>query len=119
MSNSVIPSQFGYTAPNSTNGSQIYLGKNVGVQFEAVGLGQGGRPDVLNAVKIHISKDGVAQGAIYINVEDVLTLKAANSNLTGEVFLKLKEVAVCEEIDGVSTEKRMVILGSETYAAAS
>ncbi len=121
MSNTIIPSQFGYTAPNTTNRSQIYLGRNSNLGdsgFEAVGQGAGGRPDVLQALKIYLTKeDGSPLGAIHIDVSDIVTLKAANSNIPTELFLKLTEVSVCEinDVTGESEEKRMVILGSPTY----
>lgn len=118
MANTIIPSQIGYTAPGSALRSQIYLGKQVTVDFEAVGLGAGGRPDELEALKIHISQNGQAQVALYIDVTDILALKASNPNLTGEVFLQLKKVSVCEVNDttGESEEKGMIILGSSTFA---
>lgn len=118
MANTIIPSQLGYTAPGSALRSQVYLGKNVSVDFEAVGLGRGGRPDELEALKIHISQNGEAQLALYIDVTDILALKAANPSLTGEVFLQLKKVSVCEINDstGESEEKGMIILGSSTFS---
>ena len=120
MPNSVIPTQLGYTAPGSSLRSQIYLGKDVNASFEAVGIGGGGRPDALQALKIHLTKeDGTAIGAIYLDVTDIITLKEENSNIPDELFLKLVEVSVCEINDTTqeSEEKRMVILGSPTYAA--
>jgi len=120
MPNSILPTQLGYTAPGSTLRSQIYLGKNVNADFEAVGVGADGRPDALQALKIHLTKeDGTAIGAIYLDVTDIITLKEANSNIPTELFLKLVEVSVCEINDTTqeSEEKKMVVLGSPTYAA--
>lgn len=118
MANSIIPTQLGYTAPNTTYRSQIYLGKDVSANFEAVGLGAGGRPDVLQALKIHLSQGGVGLGAIYLDVTDIIALKAANPNIPNELFLKLVQVSVCEinNLTGEGEEKNMVILGSPTYS---
>lgn len=119
MPSTIVPSQLGYTAPSTPNRSQIYLGKDLNVNFEAVGLGADGRPDELQALKIHLSQGGVALGAIYLDVTDIIALKQSNSNIPSELFLKLTEVSVCESdtATGETTEKRMVILGSPTYSA--
>lgn len=118
MSNSIIPTQLGYTAPNTPSRSQIYLGKDVNAQFEAIGLGEEGRPDALQALKIHLSQNGVAKGAIYLDITDIIALQNANSNIPAELFLKLMEVSVCEinPSTGDGEEKKMVILGSPTYS---
>lgn len=118
MAKTIVPSQLGYTAPGSRLRSQLFLGKNVNVQFEALGLGDDGRPDELQALKIHISQNGVAQGAIYLDVTDVLELKQKNSSLSGkELFLKLREASVCvlNEQTGEGEEKKIIILSSEPF----
>ena len=117
MPNSIIPTQLGYTSPDSSLRSQLYLGKNVSVDFEAVGAGAGGRPDALAAVKIHLSQDGTALGAIYLDVSDIIALKDANENIPSELFLRLRQVSVCEinEATGEGEEKNMVVLASATY----
>ena len=126
MASTIIPSQIGYTAPGSAKRSQIYMGKNVAVGFEAIGLGLNGRPDVLEAFKIHISKidkEGVASpaGAFYFDITDVLEIQAKTNfpkvkGVAEELFFKPREVSICEiDKDGNGVEKNMVIFGSQTY----
>jgi len=121
MATTIIPSQLGYTAPNTASRSQIYLGKNFNVEFEAVGIGNDGRPDELQALKIHLSQAGVPLGAIYLDVTDIIALKATNPAIPSEVFLKLTEVSLCEvnDVTGETEEKRMIILGSPSYDPVS
>ena len=121
MPNSIVPTQIGQTSPDSPLRSQVYIGRNVSVSFEAIGIGDGGRPDELQALKIYISKDGVKYGAIHFDVEDIADLFTDIPDLLSEeLFLKPVKVSVCEvnETTGEGEEKQMVVLGSKTYAIA-
>lgn len=118
MANTILPSQLGYTAPNSPLRSQVYIGKKVSASFEAIGLGERGRPDELQALKIYLSENGEAVGAVHLDVTDLYQVISENASLKGkEVFLKFRTVSVCEVNDetGEAEEKKMVILGSETF----
>ena len=127
MANSIVPSQIGSTPISSTNGSQIIFGRDLGgngitVDFEAIGLGVGGRPDILQKLKINLSTstDGInyiKTVSIILDPSVILTLIAGNANVPKPLNMILKEVAICEENDGISSEKRMVILGSDSYDA--
>jgi hypothetical protein len=136
MANTIIPSQLGYNAPGSTNRSEVWIGRDVSVSFEAVGLGKGRRPDALEALKINISKiENAGQSnetvtlvsSLYLDVTDVLEITnqanyPSTNGVKDELFLKLREFAVCEDTDndGIGdTEKRVVILASQSYPAAS
>jgi hypothetical protein len=115
MARTILPSQLGYTAPSSSYGSRVYIGRDVSVSFEAAGLGEGGRPDGIDALRIHIGQ-GDTQGIIYLDITDVNQIIAA-SQIKGNLFLKLREVSVCQVNDatGDSEEKKMVVLASEPY----
>lgn len=117
MSNSIIPTQLGYTPPGSTNGSQLVLGKDVTiVDFEAVGLGEGGRPDILNTLIINITNAGQKVISISIDGRDMTVLIARNANLPKNAVMTIKEAAICEQDDaGNTTEKRILILASDSY----
>jgi len=120
MSSSIIPTQLGYTPPGSTNGSQLVLGKDVTVvNFEAVGLGKGGRPDILNTLIINITNDNQKVISISIAGTDMLTLMSKNSNSPSNAIMKIKEAAICEQDDnGNTAEKRILILASDSYDPA-
>ena len=133
MSNSIVPSQIGYTSPGSDLRSQIYLGRDTFVNFEAIGLGANQRPDALQSLKINISKivnygksDQLIEtrGSIYLDIDDIIKIQSSDYYPSTEdggaenLMLQLKEVSVCEQDkDGNSVEKRMVIIGSQTYDA--
>jgi hypothetical protein len=116
MANTITPSQIGYNAPGSRNRSEIYLGRNTNVEFEAIGLGKNYRPDELQALKIHISRNNKSEGAIYIDIEDILNIKQQNA-INSELFLKLREASVCviNENTGESEEKKIIILSTEPF----
>lgn len=131
MANTIVPSQLGYTAPNSTNGSQVFIGKDTLVSFEAIGLGQDGRPDYLEHLKINISRL-VTQDeslspqtvcSISINVNEVISIISnenypSTNNVKDVLQLKLREFAVCEDTDGdgvADEEKKVVMLASQSY----
>ena len=118
MSSSMLPTQLGYTPPESTNGSQLVLGKDITiVDFEAVGLGKGGRPDILNTLIINITNNGQKIVSISINGSDMAVLIAQNENIPKNMTMRIKEAAICEQDDqGNTTEKRIWILASDSYA---
>ena len=120
MNNSIIPSTIGSTPINSTNGSQLVFGRDVSVTFEAIGLGQTGRPDVLQKLIINLStiNAGVTTKTCSITLDPaaIITLITSNPNIPSPVNMSLVEAAVCVADDsGNTTEQRMIIIGSATY----
>lgn len=111
--------------PTGVNGvanvSTYFIGKRVSGAYEGIGLGPGGRPAPVEVVQINLAEpqgDGtyLQRGTITLNVSDVVTATFANpANFPTNLNLILKEVAVCEN----GTSKRMMIIGSQTYAKAS
>ena len=127
MPNSIVPTTIGSLPSTSTFGSTLVLGKDVTADFEAVGLGIDGRPDVLNLLQINLSQyDPSSDGnllpvvSFIIDPLDILELQKNNPAITSPIFLNFKEVAICETDDeGNSTEKRMIVLASDTYLPPS
>ena len=124
--NVTTPPQIGFTPAGSTLGSQIVMGKNTAVTFEAIGYGEKGRPQELQKIVINLSKfEGTTYttiGSISLDVQAITDLIAANSNIPNPISMTLREVAVCEDTDNDGTadaEKRMIIIGSQTYLPAS
>ena len=109
----MLPTQLGYTPPESTNGSQLVLGKDVTVvDFEAIGLGKGGRPDILNTLIINITYQDAKIMSLTIAGTDVVTLMGKNSNIPKTVAMKIKEAAICEQDDsGNTAEKKNINFG--------
>lgn len=121
MPDSIIPTQIGSTPPGSSLDSQVVIGKDTTVSFEAVGIGSQGRPDYVQNVIINLSKiennTTVTIAKIQLNVGDLITLMDKNKNMPKNLSLALKEVAVCEIADGSeeAVDKRMIVLASDTY----
>ena len=116
-----FPSNIGYR-PTGVNGvaqvSTFIVGKSTTGTYEGIGLGGGGRPDPLEVMQINLVEpigDGTftSRGSITFNVYDLFAAKSSNSNVPLNLNLTLKEVAVCDN----GTNKRMIILGSQTYSA--
>lgn len=120
MPNSILPTQIGYTPPNSQQGSTVVLGRDMGngVQFEAIGIGATARPDVLEAIIINLTNasDNKKIASIIFDVNDIIALMTANTNISTPLSFKLTEVAVCDSEQG---EMNMVILASTPYKKAS
>lgn len=123
MASSLYPPNIGFI-PISGQGSTpqtptITLGRDVSVTWEAIGFGAGGRPDYIKTVIINLTDNTVIatptkKAAISINVADVLTIIAGNTNATAAALtFKLREVDVCDD----GTAKKMMILASATYEA--
>ena len=117
-----IPSGF-----NSTLPSQVVFGRDLSItqnnQYEAFGFGAGGRPDFVEKVTIYLTKNDstnktintnlTAYATVTIDVSDLATIVAANSNASSALDLTLREVDVCDA--GVA--KKMIILAGPTYSA--
>lgn len=118
--NSFIPTQIGHTQKNGTYTSQVVIGKKVSVSFEAAGIGADSRPDELEELKIHITDTNTNTNvlSLHISITDILELKQANSNIPTEIFMKLREYAICQINDstGEAEEKNVVFLASEPYS---
>ncbi len=123
--NTFFPSQIGYIPTGNAAGaltSTVVVGRTITGVFEAVGFGQGGRPDYVEVVQVNISKrqsvgGGGAPivdqyGTITMNVADIITARAANSHFPTNLNMTFKEVAICEN----GTNKRFMVLASQTYA---
>jgi len=144
MSYTATPTNLGYT-PTGTIlpsgdttvlvGSQVVMGRNLyatptaaGLQFDAVGLGQGGRPDPVNRVVINLSNyfdqnKGFANGTyafLTMDVNNVLDVLQTNPNAPGLMNFTLQEAATCEtDANGNTTEMRRMVLMSQPYLPAS
>jgi len=128
-SNTSNPTQIGYTPLGYTGlGSQVVIGRNTRSEWEAIGYGSGARPDILQQFVINLSYQGdffnpvsadnplATDTNITLNVADIVTAFSGNlANFPSTLSLKLTEVSVCEMVSGESREKRMIIIGSQTY----
>jgi len=119
MPNTFFPTQIGYRPTGvAPNVSTLYFGRIVSgsAPFDGPGFGSKGRPDYLQTAIINLVQNNgetlTQKATITLNVNDVVTAIAANSNLPSNLNLVLKEVRVCD--NGV--EKSMMILGSQTYS---
>jgi hypothetical protein len=129
MSNSIVPSQIGYTAIGSQSGSQIIFGKDFSVSFEAIGLGGNLRPDPLEAFRINISALSGYKGAssdkkiasFSISKQDIYSLYTGNVNFPSSPEFKLREFSVCvyNEDTQDSEEKRVALFASDVYATGN
>lgn len=104
--------------------SQVVIGRDVAATTSNdIGFGANGRPDFVENVKIYLTKNASADkrtngtlttfATVSIDVEDLITIVASNSNATAALNLTLKEVDVCD--NGVA--KKMIILAGPTYSA--
>lgn len=126
MPNSVTPTNIGYL-PTGVNGvaqtSTVFLGRATASGYDGVGLGANGRPDYAQVVQINLTNRTVAggvatltqAGSIILNVADLVAARTANPNISANLSMTLREVAVCD--GGVS--KRMMVICSAPYAASS
>lgn len=120
MANTILPSQLGFTPTGSSQGSQFFIGRNVNVDWEGVGVGSDGRPDPLDRMYIYFTS-GVGDipiqwGHIDLDVSQFLETIAANPNAPTTGFqLAMRQVLVCDA--GVT--KNMMIIASQTYPTGS
>lgn len=118
------PTQIGYTETGNALGANIVLGRDTSVAkggFEAYGFGKYGRPDYAQNIIANLTyryqDNNYLIAKISMKGSDMASIMTANGNLNGTVTLALKEVSVCEvDSQGNSVEKKMIILGSPTYA---
>lgn len=129
MPNTVLPAQLGTVPFNpggsgSASNSQIVMGRDPTVTFEAVGLGAQGRPDYLQTVKINFSKAPSGSntykqmGSVSFDVADVYSFFTGNLNVPQNLNIKFRQVSVCEVNDTTqeTEERAMIILASQTFA---
>jgi hypothetical protein len=131
MASTITPSQFGYTAPGSTLGSQIFLGRDLSLSFEGVGFGEGGRPDILESLKINICINSGIEGnsqnapqkiaSFNISYSDIRSLYTGNSNFPSTPEFKLRQFSVCEINDSTqeSEERNVAFFASQSYATGA
>jgi len=127
MANTFFPRQVGFIPSGSNQDSSVIIGRNPtpAVTWEAIGFGSDGRPDTLQDFKIYLTartapqlaaQAGPLSATITINagsMYDVLKLNPYAPK-TGFYF-SMREVSVCELIGSVSTERKMMVLASQTY----
>jgi len=123
MASSLYPPNIGFIPLSGSSSTlqtpTIMLGRDVSVTWDSIGFGDGGRPDYIKTVVINLTDNSVIntpvkKAAIAINIADVLTIIAGNTNATAAALtFKLREVDVCDN----GTAKKMMILASSTYAA--
>lgn len=126
LANTSNATQIGSTPLNYTGGgSQLIIGRDVTASWEAVGYGSGARPDILENFVINLTnlRSGTDKGnkvSITLNYQELISIATGNPfSFPGTgLNLVLKEVSVCEMVSGESKEKRMVIIGSQTYDPA-
>lgn len=131
MPNTFFPTQIGTTPSGYQGGSQVIIGRDLRVSWEAVGFGAGGRPDALENFVINISQlSGVApiqssklngwRGQISLNVNDLVNIMKTNPAIAASGFnMKFREVSVCEQVGDGTQEMKMLILASQTYPTGS
>jgi len=125
MPNTFYPTQIGFTPSGSANGSQIIIGRNIDVSWEAVGFGAEGRPDITQNMVINLTFEAIdgttlRVGEVKLNAKELFDI-AVENNLQDEVIeISFKEISICETDDeGNSTEKKMMILASKPYSPPS
>jgi len=122
MPNTFYPTQVGFTPSGSFQGSQVIIGRNIDVQWEAIGFGAGGRPDPVNNMVINLTftaNNGTALrvGEVRLNAEELFDIAIENNLQDDTIELTFREISVCETDDeGNASEKKMIILASQTYA---
>lgn len=122
----ILPTQLGTTiySDGSANipasQSQIFIGKDITAQWEAVGFGSQGRPDavenvILNLTLITNSAGGPSKKAtISLKASDINSILKGNTNIPNPVTLSLMEVDVCNN----GTAAKMLVISSVPYAPA-
>jgi hypothetical protein len=124
MANTVFPSQVGFVPSGINQNSQVVFGRNITGSWEAIGVGQGGRPDILQQITAYIVniQGNSATLPIIINIDTTAVQQIISSNSHApQVFnFSLQEVSTCETDDaGNSTEMRRMALLSQAYLPQS
>ncbi len=124
MANSILPNQIGFVPSGSANGSfqysKLILGRNITGGWQSIGFGPDGQPDILQDLTINISdyetNPGFSPIVIRMRTLDLVDIFNANPNAPDDFLISFKEVAICEsDNDGNVSEKRMIVLASQTY----
>lgn len=119
MPNTFLPTQIGSTSLSYPSGSQVVIGRNIDVTFDAAGFGTGGRPDVVQNVILNLTETvdtfQVRLGTVSFNIADFLTILNTNPNTPDQFDMRLRQVLVCD--NGVT--KNAIILMSQTYPTGS
>jgi len=118
MNPTFFPTQIGYTPTGSAYGSQVVIGRNMNTTWDAVGFGQGGRPDYVERIYLNITQaSGVApvqKAQIALDVKSLLNIIAANPNApTTGFYFAFRELQVCNG----STVQAMTFMSSQPYTA--
>lgn len=117
-----------------TNSGLLLIGKNPTVNWEAIGFGEGGRPNIMGTLTINFCVSGDnnlpstsgQSGAAAINMiasvglaaGDLVNIVTGSTNAPKFFNFSFKEVAVCSgDGKGNSQEARMMILASQIYPA--
>ncbi len=134
FSNTSNPTQIGYTPlgfngiTGEGGGSQVVIGRDTNVEWEAIGYGSGARPDILQRMIVNLSYQRAinepvsdtnpleSDTKISLDVSDIILAYSGNAaNFPNRLLLTFKEASVCEIVSGNAVEKRMIIIGSQTY----
>ena len=114
----ILPTQVGYTmsGQNGTSQSQVMIGKDLALSWDAIGFGPNGRPDLVENVKFNltlISGSIPPQKAATISFAsaDIFTIVSNAQTLTLPLALTLVEVIICNN----GQSGRMMVLGSQPY----
>lgn len=132
MSNSFYPPQIGFIPSGNNQDSRVIIGRNPNVGWDAIGFGQYGRPDTLQQFELFITASSGDQlgyqttplaATVLIDARSMFSVISTNplAPQTG-FFFSMREVSVCEldnSTPPVSTERKMMILASQTYPTGS
>lgn len=118
---SLIDPLIGYTPTGigSPYQSQVIVGKDLSLSFEAIGFGPNSRPDLVEGVRLNLTlisgnqQDGGPQkmASLSFSANDISAIIDSASTLVGPVPFQLVEVIVCNN----GQSGRMMVLGSPVY----
>lgn len=106
----------GYQFETQRYNSQIFLGKDLNSEFEGIGFGPEGRPNVVERVVINLTKTNPDESTVKVGQIDFdatgLAYILERSNFGPSIAkFEIKEIAVCE----AGVVKNMLILGTSPY----